>query len=210
MFAAVESDVVGYTQIEMQAGKWYMVGNPFGDLADKTTLPVSDIYSDGFAEGDILNILDPSSSTYSAYYWNAQLSGWSILPGVPIAADVSLEQGQAVYIYKSSFGTVSLKGKVVEVSVPFGKEEGGAWNQIVPMWPKEQAVNSLKWTNMQDGDTLNVLNIETSTFDAYYWNASIQKWTILPGVPIEANVVLFPGQAVFVNKVSKGIGTLSH
>ena len=194
----------------MQAGKWYMVGNPFGDLADKETIPLSEIYSDGFVEGDILNVLDSVSSTYSAYHWNTQLSTWSILPGVPIPAEVSLKQGQAVYIYKAASGKVSLKGKVIEASVPFGKEEGGAWNQIVPMWPSEQAVNDLKWTNMQDGDILNVLDIETATFNAYHWNSSIQKWTILPGVPIEANVTLFPGQAVFVNKISTGIGTLSH
>ena len=210
MFAAVESDIVGYTQIEMQAGKWYQIGNPFGELDGADTFSANEAFSTGFSDGDILNLFDKQRSSYAVYYWNSALNGWSPFVGAPFLADIPLTKGKAVYIYKGNAGVVTLCGKVVEVSVPFGAENGGAWDQIVPMWPATAKLNDLKWEGLQSGDTVNILDPERAAYNVYYWDANTQQWTIAPGVPISADVELQIGQAVFVNKASSGVGTLSR
>ena len=52
--AAVESDVVGYTTITMEAGKWYQVGNPFVALEEGGVIELNDGFGTGFATGDQL------------------------------------------------------------------------------------------------------------------------------------------------------------
>ena len=209
LFAAVESDIVGYTTIEMQAGKWYLVGNPFAELTDATTVTINDLFNSGFSDGDTLSVLNPENATYAVYYWSETIGKWTPFKGLDIAADVSLAPGEAVYIHKANAGEVCLKGKVVEQEVPFGSDVGNRWAQIVPMWPADRKLNEISWTGLNDGDTLSILNVDSTTYAVYYWNKNLGKWAVFPNLPVAADdVTLAPGQAVLVRKVSQGMGSL--
>ena len=194
----------------MQAGKWYQIGNPFAELEDVSEIKINDAFTLGFSNGDILNIMDPDTASYSTYFWDDALKGWKFLPTAPILADNAvLTQGQAVYIYKAIAGNVVLRGKVVEASVEFGKADGDAWNQIVVMYPMDVKLNDLTWEGVKSGDIVNILDIQTASYTPYYWNENLKKWAILPTAPIAADVTITPGQALFVNKKSTGVGVLS-
>ena len=62
--AAVESDIVGYTTIEMKADKWYQVAFPFVQLDDTETVSISEAFNSGFVDGDTLMILNPQTGLY--------------------------------------------------------------------------------------------------------------------------------------------------
>ena len=220
LFAAVESDIVGYTQIEMQAGKWYQIGNPFVGLDGSLEQALNQVFTSGFALGDTLLVFNPETGIYEQQlYWVPDNEGsgtWCSLPipGAP-ASDKTLVAGQAVYINKAGgSGTVTLAGSVKPVEVEFGSEAGNAWAQVVAVWPEEKALNEMKWSGLALGDTLLVFNPETKLYEQQlYWvpggNGSDGAWCALP-IPgtTPSTKVLKAGQAVFINKASRGIGKL--
>ena len=193
----------------MEAGKWYLVGNPFAELTDVETVTINDLFNSGFSDGDTLSVLNSENATYAVYYWSETLGKWTPFKGLDIAAEVPLAPGEAVYIHKANDGAVSLKGKVVEQDVPFGSDAGNVWAQIVPMWPANRKLNDISWAGLKDGDTLSILNVDSTTYAVYYWNESLDKWTVFPNLPVAADdVTLAPGQAVLVRKASQGVGSL--
>lgn len=210
--AAVESDIVGYTTITMEAGKWYQVGSPFVALEEGAALKLNDVFTTGFGAGDIINIFTPATSLYVPYYWNTAKGGWtaSRAPVAPLA-DVTLPTGQAVFINKAIAGDVLLSGKVsFNEAVEFGSEEGDSWSQIVCVYPETVKLNAITWTGLQGGDIVNVFNNATSLYVPYYWNATKGGWTAsrAPVAPL-VDVDIPAGQAFFINKVSAGIATCS-
>ena len=131
--AQVESDIVGYTTVTMEAGKWYQVGSPFVALEEGTTLKLNDVFTTGFGAGDTLQLYSSVNSSYTTYRWNTYKNGWATNTS-PVAtlADVTLPVGQAVFINKKVDGDVILTGKVsAEEAVTFGNEAGSAWDQFV-------------------------------------------------------------------------------
>ena len=209
--AAVESDVVGYTTMTMEAGKWYQVGCPFGQLDGSKIFSVNDVFSRGFKTGDSINIFDSEKGSYSVLSWSDSLNAWTDFPGAPFASTAQLTEGQAIFVSKAVTSEITLSGKVSEVVVPFGKEGGNAWNQIVAVWPVASKVNDLKWSGLQTGDILNVLNADSGTYEVFYWDENVGggKWVVAPGVPLPSDKAIAPGQALFVNKVSAGLGSLT-
>ena len=209
--AAVESDVVGYTTMTMEAGKWYQVGCPFGQLDGSKIFSVNDVFSRGFKTGDSINIFDSEKGSYSVLSWSDSLNAWTDFPGAPFASTAQLTEGQAIFVSKAVTSEITLSGKVSEVVVSFGKEGGNAWNQIVAVWPVASKVNDLKWSGLQTGDILNVLNADSGTYEVFYWDENVGggKWVVAPGVPLPSDKAIAPGQALFVNKVSAGLGSLT-
>ena len=217
--ASVESDIVGYTTIQMDAGKWYQVGNPFVDLQGKTEIPISEVFASGFKNGDTLFIHDPQTTKYSnPLYWHEDVNAWCetpyYIPGT--AAAQTLNVGQAVYINKSVASQVTLCGKVEVVDSPFGTESGNSWNQIVIVWPEEKGINDFAWTGLKNGDTLMLLNSQAMTYDTpLYWNESLNEgkgaWSDLPYyIPASPSTkVISAGQGIFINKVSPSAGAVS-
>ena len=213
MFAAVESDIVGYTQIEMQAGKWYQVGTPFIPLTDGAEQTLNNTFTTGFADGDQVYIYDSETNGYRGYYewstYNGQTGWFDVNMG--ILCTESLMPGQAVFIHKKTAGTVALPGRVSTATAAiFGNEAGNAWAQITCVFPAAGSVNDLTWTGVQDGDQLYIYDPETNGYRGYYewstYNGQTGWFDVNLGVLCSEQ--LNPGQAVFINKKSAGTATL--
>ena len=213
---------MGYTTIEMKADKWYQVAFPFVQLDDTETVSISEAFNSGFVDGDTAMVLDSQTGLYqNQAFWVSQADegkgAWCDLPIPAIAkpVDVQLAPGQAVFIHKSATSDVIVSGKVKATEAQFGTQEGNAWNQVGVVWPESKDVNDLKWTGVQTGDTLCVLDVESGLYgQQLFWvptaNEGQGAWCDLP-IPALAKPVsltLAPGQAVFINKVSAGIGAV--
>ena len=97
LFAAVESDIVGYTTISMEAGKWYQVGYPFSPLDGAESIKLNDCFTEGFALEDTLMILDVVNSSYEAMlYWVLQYNR-----NVEVLSPESLRQNVIASLKKS-------------------------------------------------------------------------------------------------------------
>ena len=210
--AQVESDIVGYTTITMEAGKWYQVGSPFVALEDGAALKLNEVFTTGFGAGDVLNMFNVERGTYVAYYWNARKGGWA-LSTAPVASlvDVEIPVGQAVFINKATAGDVLLSGRVsVEEAVEFGSDSGESWDQICCVYPQNVKLNEIVWTGLKGGDVLNIFSTTEDKYNAYYWNARKGGWA-LSTAPVASlvDVEIPAGQAFFINKVSVGKATCS-
>ena len=211
--AAVESDIVGYTTIEMQAGKWYQIGTPFVELEGTSTdVPINDIYTTGFGQGDVLCTLDSTTSSLLPLYWNVTLNGWSesANPRAPLS-ERTIKVGEAVYILKETLGSLTFSGKVESTEGHFGSESGNAWNQIVMVWPETKKINEVSWTGLAGDDQMSILNSDTSVLKTYYWNDSLKGWSDSPNprAPLSTDNIEI-GRALYVHKVSAGIGVLTN
>ena len=216
--AAVESDIVGYTTIEMQAGKWYQIGTPFVALEDANGQEtLNDLLSTGFSDGDVAYIFDSATKMYSnAYTWDSSGNsgaGWYTGLLLPIPATEVVPPGSAIFIHKLTNGTVAFKGKVQSgVEVSLGSDSGDAWDQIVCVYPKDCSVNDIEWSNMNVGDELHVYDPESGFYESYTWDVVNEQPGWYSGVLIKeyATKVIPIGQGMFVNKKSKGKGFCSN
>ena len=211
--AAVESDVVGYTTMTMEAGKWYQVGCPFVALEDGETPTMNTVFDTGFSDGDMAYIYDSHSNSYGATRQWASLgdgaTGWYDLATVTLDA-TPLTAGQAVFVHKAKTGEVTFRGRVSEVtSLPFGNEDGGSWAQIVCVHPTERSLNAMKWTSISDGDQAYIYDSATGAYKATRQWATIDGksgWYNLSTVTLDAEKLPI-GQAIFIHKKSKGQGS---
>ena len=198
----------------MEAGKWYQVGTPFRPLDGSVRTKLSEVITAGLSAGDTLMILDPSTRTYKPQlHWVPEKNAWCDLPIAVIATPSSetLEPGQAVFIHKSQEESVTFSGKVEVTEVSFGSPDGNMWAQVAAVWPIAQALNDVQWTGLEAGDTLMILDPDSKTYKPQlHWVPEKNAWCDLPIAVIAtpSSETLEPGQAVFINKASKGIGKL--
>ena len=210
--AAVESDVVGYTTIELKGGEWYLIGNPFvgltGGEVSTVETPINELFT-GFEDEDTLYILDDTTQTFSPYFWKSQKNGWSSsrFPNGELT-ERTISTGQAVYIKKAVDGSITFSGKVSAIKVEFGSQNPESWSQKVVVWPAEVNLNDLKWSGMQAGDTIYTFDDETHSFVPYYWNEKAAGWSAnrFPTAPL-ATALVKPGKALYINKTSAGIAS---
>ena len=216
LFAAVESDIVGYTTIEMQAGKWYQVGTPFMPLEEgATSVKLNEFLVDGFADGDTVSIYLPDEGRYESYSWRnsgTDRAGWYFGRSSTLA-DVDIPSGQAVFVHKGeTSGVTYFSGKVSANEITtFGSEGGNAWDQIVCVYPQTKKLNDLFWTGIEDDDTVSIYLPDEGRYETYSWRHSgtdragwyFGRSSTLADVDVPA------GQAFFVNKQSQGFGQLS-
>ena len=210
--AAVESDTVGYTTIEMQAGKWYQIGNPFVELEDGAVPTINTVFNTGFSDGDMAYIYNAGANGYSTVcQWGTLggATGWLNLATITLDT-TPLVAGQAVFIHKASAGEVILRGRVSEVtSLPFGSEDGNSWARIVCVHPTERSLNEMKWSAMADGDQAYIYDSATGAYKATRQWATIggkSGWYNLSTVTLDTEKLPI-GQAIFIHKTSKGQGT---
>ena len=210
--AAVESDTVGYTTIEMQAGKWYQIGNPFVELEDGTDYSLNDAFSSGFQAGDRAYIYDPKTGTYLTTCVWAEIggtAGWYDL-ATDSLFETPLSAGTAIFFNKAHNGEVTLKGRVdpfVEVDVP-----GEAWSQVAFVYPVAQTLNEMHWEGLEDGDQAYVYDSKTGSYSASFrWidrTGLVKGWyDIATDTLTEAKIPV--AQAIFINKRSASNGKLS-
>ena len=208
---------MGYTTIEMEAGKWYQIGNPFVGLDGVTSSTLNDAFVDGFGNGDIAYIFNPSSNEYGVRYFNVSTDSgrvWSDLPiaGIGQPADVTLSPGQAIYLWKETAGNVTFKGKVQAVPVTFGDEEiAGTWAQIAVVSPSDSALNDYKWSGLGSGDVLYLLNSDTGEYGSrLYWQPSKSAWcdSPVPALAKPVDLTIKAGQAMYIQKSTVGVATV--
>ena len=202
----------------MEAGKWYLVGNPFVSLNGDTDVAISEIFQSGFKNRDSLFVHNPETLTYeSPLYWHEDVGGWCpdpfFLPSEKTTR--TLKPGDAVYISKGVTSEITLQGKVKPVEVTFGNEQGNTWAQVVVMWPDDKSVNDFDWQGLTDGDTLMILNSETASYDKpLYWSTRLNNgagaWSEEPFfiATTPSQRVIQAGQGLFLNKKSAGRGTV--
>ena len=213
--AAVESPIVGYTTIEMEAGKWYMLGMPFADLEDGD-IKLNEHFVSGFNQGDILQVYD-SGKGYTGYRYKTGLTGeksegWCTARGTT-PVDISLAPGQAPFIQKNSAATVTLAGKVdLAAAYEFGSETGNVWNQLSSPSCDKVKLNDLKWTGVAAGDAL-LIYVSTKGYTGYRYKTGLtgektEGWcTAFGKTPVDVD--LAAGASFFVNKKSAGKGLVA-
>ena len=215
--AQVESDIVGYTTITMEAGKWYQVGCPFATLDDGIAPSLTTMFSAGFAEGDVAYIFSQDDGTYTTTRtWGTPATGnatWLNARGK--ASDVELTFGQAVFIKKATASDVTFAGKV-EASevVSFGSASGATWSQIIFPYPVATDLNEMKWEGLTQGDTLHLYDPVQGTYViSRTWTVgktaddSELKWRNSRGKDVET--IIPSGSAMFIQKNAAGVATLS-
>ena len=216
LFAAVESDIVGYTTIQMDAGKWYQVGNPFVELdTNGASTKLNELLADGFSDGDTVSIYLTNEDRYEMFSWRsagAAGPGWYLGRSSSLT-DAEVPVGQAMFIHKGTGSNeVVFSGKVSETEVvEFGSTEGESWNQVVCVYPQTKKLNDFAWAGLADKDTVSVYLPEEDRYEMYTWrNAGTEDagWYLgRSSVPTDTEIQV--GQALFINKHSKGIGQLS-
>ena len=201
--AAVESDVVGYTTIEMEGGKWYQIGNPFVELDDDATPTLGTVFNSGFSTGDQAYIYDSNLSRYQMVFtWSDEIGGWVDFLGMP--ADCELPVGHSVYFRKDTTGDVVLKGRVSATEVV--SFPGSALSQVVCVYPTQKTINDMQWEGLAVGDQAYVYNASTQSYGMVLtWNGS--AWVDFLGN--KDTQLLDSCQSIFINKSSVGNGTLA-
>ena len=207
--AAVESDVVGYTTIEMQAGSWYLLGASFATLDGTSSYTVNEVFQSGdFATGDILYTLD-SSGLFQPHYWNEQNAKWSKNRIALIEDTTEYPISSAVYLQKMTEGQLIMSGKVEAFRLQLPHSDGATSVSLVALpYPQSLSLNEYNWTGFGSGDCLYTLN-DSGVFVPHYWNEKEQKWSTNRLVMIDDTTPLKVGQAVYLQKSSNGEGTVS-
>ena len=206
LVAAVQSDIVGYTTMTMEAGGWYIIGNAFAHLDDSLEATVDNLFADAtFSEGDML-FLSRNDGAYMPRYWNSEKGKWSQNPKRFIEDKTLYPASTGVYIHKNHEGSVVFAGKVLAQSFDFGSEGGNSWTLTAVPSPEGKLLSDYEWKNCAQGDRLFVARGDGAYTPFYYfegkgWSENSKRF-IAPKVPLAS------GQAVYINKVSVGIGSV--
>ena len=200
--------------ITMEAGGWYQLGVPFAQLNGTTTFTLDEAFP-GFAEGDRLYVATEDGG-YRFRYWMADATngtaGWSIVNTRYRADNTLYTQGTAVYIYKETTGSIALSGAVKQIENTFGSELGRTWNLVALPWPEAKKLSDYTWTNCEEGDTL-YIGTPDGGFRFRYWKIDTATgnagWSIVNTRYREDTTPLSAGTAVYINKVSAGVGTVT-
>ena len=86
-----------------------------------------------------------------------------------------------------------------------------AWTVVAIQHPLATTINSLKWSGIEEGDTLFIMDPSSATYP------TIRKWRTVGGVsgwgrvvaPLLQDADLAVGQAMVINKKSPGTATVS-
>ena len=228
--AAVESDTVGYTTIEMEGGGWYIVGNPFEELPDMetgekvSTFTLNERFT-GFSSGDIIYLLS-SDGTYLPRFWieTAEFKGWSKanvpLPNFLDNTEYPVET--AVYIHKNTPGVITLSGRVSSRTLEFAQEksfnrariedgratEAPTWQLVCLPYPDKRTISDYTWTGCSKGDVLYYVSPD-GTISQRFWNTNTNSWSVSSVMYIADTKQLEIGQGVFICKGSAGSGTVT-
>lgn len=215
LFATVESDIVGYTTITMEAGKWYQIGVVFDTLDG--TQDINQIFSMGFGQGDELHVYDNDTARYVAIRcWKDGPAGSGWYEGTQ-SDDLATDQfksGQGFFIKKKVAGDVILKGCVNATSeISFGTESSPAYGMIAYPYPSVTKINDATWGNVDVGDELHIYdNTQTRYTAIRCWKKDAEgngHWYEGTQSDDLATDDLVPGQAFFVRKKTAGKGSLA-
>ena len=201
--AAVESDVVGYHEIEMKENTWYQIGTPFVALGNTDEVQtINTVFNSGFSDGDFAYIYSTSKSGYAAALkWSEEKGGW--VNALNRLATNEIPTGTAVFIKKGVAGTITVQGRVS--STELSMIPGESWAQVVCVYPTAKTINEMTWTGMAIGDEAYVYDVNRQAYrSALIWKGN--SWNNALNRPDTTELSI--GQAIFVHKKSQGDGTL--
>ena len=169
--AAVESDVVGYTTVELTK-EYTLVGINFSSLDGKDSRPINEVVSGNFTNGDFLQIKDASMGGYTVLRW--ENNAWYPL-GETTPADREVKRGTEIWIVAHNASpdnpvTVQLCGSVKmedSLTTEFGQDYVIASVGL----PMDVDINSkfFSWQGMANGDQLQVQDPRTNGYIAFRW-----------------------------------------
>ena len=132
---AVDSaNVVGYTEVSVAAGKFYMVGAQFTAVGEATTIPMSELikgdfvasaYKQRITQAPQIQILNADGKTYATYYYltdaydeanDDDVLGWANASG-DLATSVVLNPGDSVWFKAITATNLKLSGQVIPEAV---------------------------------------------------------------------------------------------
>ena len=193
LFAAVESDVVGYTTITTSPG-FNMMGTVFQGLGQET-ISLNELLDGAFEEGDEIQVFHNDTGTYAVF----KFSGGEWKTG-PFSADRNpLSVGDSFWINTPDHSvTVTLKGAVKRGDFLF--QTNGGFQMVCVDFPTEIKLNdgNVEWSGFQNGDEIQIVD-ETGTYRRYTFSTSSGKW--MTG-PFEANVTLAAGKSFWLRSAS--------
>ena len=184
--AQVESDIVGYTTVEVTK-EYTLLGVSFFDLNDSTqdTIAINDFIAGDFAHGDQLQVPKATGTSYDIAIWNADEGKWcTSRRGQPTTTEspIILKKGDGVWLITPAVTTtnpmqVILKGRALASTT--ATYDCAQQYRLVSL-PIYDAVPvnspSLTWANLKNGDQIQIPKATGSSYDIAVWNASLNKW----------------------------------
>lgn len=173
--AYVESDVVGYTTIDIGQTGYALITLPFADLdAENLEYPIAKISgslaaNNNASRADALLVMDSATQTFTTYQNKA--AGWVKEGETEVTTD-TVKPGQSVFLKKArQAGSITVSGKVapeatktVDLAVGF--------NLVSNPYPVEIAIASLTGNisannNASRADSIQVLDPVSQTYTNY-------------------------------------------
>ena len=186
LFAAVESDIVGYTTITTNPG-FNMVGVVFDGLSEETAT-LKEILSGDIQDSDQIQIRDAKTGVYTLYTYEA--GSWYD-ENFALADDLELPPGSAFWFSAPTSRDITMKGRVLTGTYTQDCPQG--LSMIGPGVPKKLALNGdIKWNNLSESDTIQVReggNYLLFTYeDGKWWDETFQEATY--EIPVGASIWL--------------------
>ena len=213
--AAVESDVVGYTTVEITK-EYTLLGVSFFNLDDSTqdTIAINDFVTGDFTHGDQLQVPKETGSSYDIAIWNETEGKWcTSRRGQPTttASTIEIKKGDGVWLLsKSATETtpveIVLKGRAL-ISATATYNCAQQYRLVSLPTYDSVPVNStkLEWTNLQHGDQIQIPKSTGNSYDVAVWNSTLSKWcTSRRGQPTttESTLAFSPYSAAWVVSTS--------
>ena len=174
--AAVESDVVGYTTVELTT-KFTLVGINFSSLDGTDAIPVNEAIIGDFANGDQLQIQNGTGG-YTTLVWRED-AWYGLSSETP--ATVSLKRGTGIWVVVNNAThdtpvSVQLKG-AVNLSDSLTTNFGQSYLIAATGLPVDAAVNGalFSWEGLADGDQLQIQN-SSGGYTTLAWRTGDNKW----------------------------------
>ena len=204
--AQVESDIVGYTTIEI-TNQWTLLGVPFTTLGTaEESIDLNALFANAtnLVDGDQIQVPDGKNG-YDLAYWNSSVGAWCN-DGNDTLTSLKATRGRGVWLKASQASkttpvTITAIGQVVLNRA--ADNLGTGYTIFSPALPMEGAnLNdpSFTWTGLTDGDQIQVPD-GTNGYDLAYWNSSVGAWCN-DGNNIKTSLTFTAGGACWI--MSKG------
>ena len=181
LFAAIETDIVGYATIKTQAG-WNMLAINFENLSsdggEDSPISINTVLSGNFQEGDYVQCFDKSTGVFTTYKWTPSKNEWCV--GRNSADDFPVRPGTAFWLLTEGRSVpVTVRGAVYKDSINIESDLQG-YQMMAADVPYELELNgaNVVWTNLSERDEIQVNDPVTGTPYTYQYSTSRGKWML--------------------------------
>lgn len=183
LFAAVESDIVGYTTVTTTTRFTLMAVSYLSLSGDGTDLiDPNEIFQgvEGLQDNDLLEIPRANDVSYDFAYWSSALGKWCN-EDLTTPTTFKLTRGRGFWILARG-ATASTPVKMTLAGTVNTHKNADALNQgftiFSPAAPlSDESVNhaSLSWSGLKNNDLLEIPRDGVS-YDFAYWSETLGKW----------------------------------